>query len=149
MKKFTKLIAVLMIMALATVAFAGCNNESGNNGGETGENKSVVEGKVFVFESCTMDGEDATEMVMSMYKEQSIEFKADGVCVQSVTWSDDFAEDPENNVPVVTTGTYTEDGNTITAAFTVDGEEMVSVFTCADDKLTQDKDGVVMVYTVK
>lgn len=130
MKKYTKLIVLTLILLLTACSL----------------NTSLVEGKTYIFDSCTMYGEDATEEINSIYEEQKIEFQADGVCVQTVTG--------KGESPVVKTGTYKEEGNKVTASFPLqddddivaDDENIILEFTLDGDTLTHDSDGIVTVY---
>ncbi len=166
MKKYMKFTAVMLIAILTIVSLVACSagnsdeKDSGTNGttigtpndSSTSDNASLVAGKTFVFESCTMDGEDTTEMILSMYKEQTIEFKDGGVCVQTIVFSDEFAENSEANEPSILNGTYEESDGKITAKFPATSEEeedLINEFTVNADTLTQEQDGIVMVYKVK
>lgn len=137
MKNYAKSFSLLLVVALLTLCFAACGN-----------NSSSVSGNTYVFESCTMDGEDITEMLTAMYSEQSFSFKADGSCVQTMVWAEDMAEALGTDSAEVS-GTYTESGNTVTVTFASDEGDVVMEFTVDGDTLTMNDEGSVMVYKLK
>lgn len=140
MKTFSKSLALLLALTLITLGLAACSNN---------DSASKVSGKTFAFESCTMDGEDATETITAMYKEQSFSFKEDGTCVQTIVWTDEFAEMMGSSDPVEQSGSYEESGNTVKLTFTSDDEDVVMEFTIDGDTLTMTEDGSVMVYKLQ
>lgn len=140
MKKHVKVLSVLLMATMIVFALAAC-------GGKSGESK--VNGKTYAFESCTEDGQDATETIKAMYSEQTFEFKDDGVCVQTLVWAGEMAELMGTD-PVVQNGTYEENGDTVKVTFKVDGEEdLVMEFTADSDTLKLAEEGTEMIYKVK
>ena len=135
MKTYAKSFSLLLVAALLMLCFTACGNQKA----------ASVSGNTYAFESCTIDGEDATETLTAMYIEQSISFKDDGTCVQTIVWSEAMAEMLGTD-PVEVNGTYTEGENTVTATFTSDEGDVVMEFTVDGDTLTFTEDGSVMVY---
>lgn len=140
MKTHIKSIALLLVTVIITVCFAACGN---------GSTASQVSGKTYNFESCTIDGEDATETITAMYSKQSFSFKDDGTCVQTIVWSDTFAETMGSSDPVEQSGTYEEKDNTVKVTFSFDEESTVLEFKIDGETLTVTEDGSVMVYKLQ
>lgn len=140
MKKHTKSVVLLLTAALVVLSFAACGGE---------EASSLVGGKTFAFESCTTDGEDVTETITAIYTEQTFAFAKDGTCVQTIVWSDEMAEAMGSSDPVEQSGTYTEDGDTVTVTFASDDGDLDMTFTVDGDTLTMSEDGSEMIYKLQ
>lgn len=141
MKKKEKILSVLLMATMLVFTLAAC----GNNGGS----ESKVNGNTYIFDSYTLNGEDATEIMKSMYSEQSFSFKDDGVCVQTIIWADEMAEAMGTD-PVEQTGTYEESGDTVKVAFKVDGESDTEMeFAIDADTLKLVEEGSTIVYVKK
>lgn len=140
MKTYTKSFALLLVATIISICFAACGNNSA---------ASQVSGKTYAFESCTVDGEDATETITAMYSEQSFTFKDDGTCIQTIVWSEAFAETMGSSDPVEQSGTYEEKDNIVKVTFSSDEEDMVLEFTIDGETLTQTEDGSVVVYKLQ
>lgn len=149
MKRRKKNIARLLLTIGLIFCLTGCGGSGDGKGSEnsTGAD-SLVSGKTYSFESYTVDGENSTESMTAMYKEQTLTFEEDGTCVQTIIWADEMAEELGMTEPVEQNGTYTESGSTVTATFASDEEDLVMEFTAEDDTLTMDEDGYVTVYRV-
>lgn len=141
MKNHTKSIVLLLTAALVLFSFAACGGKD--------EASSSVSGKTFAFESCTTDGEDMTETITAIYTEQTFAFKEDGTCVQTVIWSDEMADAMGSSDPVEQSGTYTEDGDTVTVTFASDDGDLDMTFTVDGDTLTMSEDGSEMIYKLQ
>lgn len=141
MKKSVKNLSVLLIVTVLALTLAAC----GNNGGS----KSKVNGNTYVFDSYTLNGEDATETIKAMYSEQSFSFKDDGVCVQTIVWADELAETMGAD-PVEMTGAYEESGDTVKVTFKMDGESDTEMeFTIDADTIKLVEEGSTTVYVKK
>lgn len=111
--------------------------------------ESKISGKTYVFESCTLDGQDATETIRAMYSEQSFSFKDDGVCIQTIVWAGELAESMGSD-SVEQTGTYEEGKDTVKVTFEMEGEATtVLEFTIEDDMIKVVEEGSTMVYKLK
>ncbi len=136
MKKFMKSFMVLGMVLALLLTFTACGS------------KSNVSGKTYVFESYTLNGVDATETLTAVYASQKFEFKADGVCEQTIVWAEDLAALMGTD-PVVVSGTYAEEGNTVTVTIPVEDEEdTVMTFTVDGDTLQMVEEGSTTVYRV-
>lgn len=136
MKTYSKITALLIVVALLVFGAVSCG----------GGAESLVNGKTFAFDSCTMDGEDATESITSIYKEQTLTFKDDGVCTQTIVWADEVAEMMGSTDPIEQDGTYEEKDGKVTVTIASDEGDVVMEFTVEGDMLTMTEDGSVMVY---
>ena len=136
MKKWTKSLAS-GVLALSLLFGAGaCSSEE----------ETSVAGSTYTFASYTIDEEDYTETMTSMYSEWTLTFEEDGVCSQSITWADAYAEIMGSD-PVVVEGTYEESDGTVTVTFASDeDEDTVMTFTAEDDTLIMDEDGTVTTF---
>ena len=143
MKINSKSLALLFVGAVSAITLTACG------GGGTSQADSRVSGNTYSFESCTVDGEDATETITAMYSEQSFAFDDDGICTQTIVWSDEFAEAMGSADPVEQSGTYEEKDDTVTVTLSSDEEETVLEFTVDGETLTMDDDGSVMVYKLQ
>lgn len=164
MKRNAKILSVLLMMTVFVFALTACGNTKtadtdkdgskveGNKEGtesKTDKASSKVEGNTYAFESYTLNGEDASQTIAALYKEQTFEFKADGVCVQSITWSDEMAATMGTD-PVVMEGTYEESGDTVTVTFTMEGEEdTVMEFRVDSDTIKALEETATTVYRLK
>ncbi len=143
MKKFVKSFLVLGMVLAFLLTLTACGSDKKETTAA-----SNVSGKTYAFESYTLDGEDATESLTAVYASQKFEFKADGVCEQTIVWAEEMAALMGAD-PVVVSGTYTEDGNNVTATFPVEGEEdTVMAFTVDGDTLQLVEEGSTTVYRV-
>ena len=142
MKNYAKSYSLMLVLVLLTMCFAACGKD------EDQKASSLVGGKTYAFESCTVDGEDVTETFTAMYSEQSFSFKDDGTCVQTIIWAEEMAEALGTD-PVKISGTYTEKEKTITATFVSDEGDVVMEFTVDGDTLTMNDEGSIMVYKLK
>lgn len=140
MKTHIKSFALLIVAAIITVCFAACGKSSA---------ASQVSGKTYAFESCTVDGEDATETITAMYSKQSFSFKDDGTCIQTIVWSDSFAEMMGSSDPIEQSGTYEEKDNTVKVTFSSNEESTVLEFKIDGETLTVTEDGNVMIYKLQ
>ena len=157
-----KTLSVLLMATMIILTFAACGNKSEpeNKAGNESEVKkeseeskkgeeSKVNGKTYVFDSCTEGGKDATETIKAMYSEQSFEFKDGGVCVQTIVWADAMAETMGTD-PVVQEGTYEENGDTVKVTFKVEGESDTAMeFTIDSDTIKLIESETTMLYKVK
>lgn len=114
-----------------------------------GAGASKVSGKTYAFDSYTQDGEDMTADFASMYKEQTLAFTDDGVCVQTIEWADEAATMLGISEPMEVSGTYTESGDTLSVVFPDEEGDTVMEFVIGEDTLTMTEDGAVTVYTLK
>lgn len=143
MKKCAKILSVLLMASVLVLGLAACGEQGKTSSG------SKVNGKTYVLDSYTVDGEDAMETISAMYKEQSFAFKDGGVCVQTIVWADAMAEIMGSD-PVEQTGTYEEKENTVTVTFKMEGEEdTVMEFTIDSDMIKLIEDESIMVYKQK
>lgn len=141
MKKSVKILSVMLMVTMFVFTLAAC----GNNGGS----ESKVNGNTYVFDSYTLNGEDATETLKAMYSEQSFSFKDDGSCVQTIVWADELAETMGTD-PMELMGTYEESGDTVKVTFKVDGERDTEMeFTIDADTLKLIEEGSTTVYVKK
>ena len=145
MKKITKALALCLISAMVISALAAC----GSSSSDSGSSGSMLEGNTYAFTSYTVDDEDQTEVMTEMYSEMTLTFEADGVCIQTITWSEEYAELLGITDPVEQEGTYEEDGDGVTVTFASDEGDTVMEFTIDDDTLTMDEDGYVTTYTLQ
>ena len=140
MKKIARTLTALGMILVLLLTLTAC----GSAKKETAT-ASNVNGKTYAFESYTLDGEDATESITGTYASQTFAFK-DGTCEQTIVWAEALASVMGTD-PVVVSGTYVEDGNTVTVTFKVDGEEdTVMAFTIDGDTLQLAEEGSTTVY---
>lgn len=147
MKKITKITSLCLAMAVLMFALAACGSSSSDS--DTSASESALAGKTYAFTSYTADGEDQTDVMTSMYSAMTITFEEDGVCVQTITWSDEYAELLGIEEPVEQEGTYEETDDSVTVTFASDEGDTVMEFVIDGDTLTMDEDGYVTVYTVQ
>ncbi len=114
MKKFTKIMSLVLATLMVAVLFVGCGGGAGGN--------SIV-GK---WEA----SEEAEGMKMTMI----IEFKANGDLVMSSELNGSEVMSQE--------GTYKVEGNNLTVI--IDGDEDTSTFSIDGNKLTIDEDDLVL-----
>ena len=145
MKKLTKTLAVSLIAVMAALALCACGSGSGGSSDSSGS----LSGSTYVFSGYTVDGEDQTELMTEMYSEMTLTFEDDGVCIQTITWSEEYAELLGITDPVEQEGTYEEDGDSVTVTFESDEGDTVMEFTVDGDTLTMDEDGYVTTYTLQ
>ena len=145
MKKIIKASALCLISAMIISALAACGSSS--SGSDSSD--SALEGKTYAFTGYTVDGEDQTEVMTEMYSEMTLTFEADGVCIQTITWSDEYAELLGITDPVEQEGTYEESLDSVTVTFESDEGDTVMEFTVDGDTLTMDEDGCVTTYTAQ
>ena len=143
MKKLSKALSLCLVSAFALTALAACGSSSGSS------SESALEGTTYAFTSYTVDDEDQTELMTEMYSEMSLTFEADGVCVQTITWSEEYAELLGITDPVEQEGTYEEDGDSVTVTFASDEGDTVMELTIDGDTLSMDEDGCVTTYTAQ
>ena len=144
MKKISKALAFCLVSALALMALAACGSSSGSSSSE-----SALEGKTYAFTSYTADDEDQSEVITEMYSEMTLTFEADGVCIQTITWSEEYAELLGITDPVEQEGTYEESSDSVTVTFESDEGDTVMEFTIDGDTLSMDEDGCVTTYTAQ
>ena len=145
MKKTAKILSLCLAAAMLMCSLAAC----GSSSSDTGSAESTLEGNTYVFTSYTVDGEDQSEVMTAMYAEMSLTFEADGVCVQSITWSEEYAELLGISDPVEQEGTYEESGETVTVTFESDEGDTVMELTVDGDTLSMDEDGCITTYTLQ
>lgn len=145
MKKLTKALSVSVIAVMAALALCACGGSSGSSSGDS----DSLSGSTYAFSSYTVDGEDQTELMTEMYSEMTLAFEDDGVCIQTITWSEEYAELLGVTDPVEQEGTYEEDGDSVTVTFESDEGDTVMEFVIEDDTLTMDEDGYVTTYTLQ
>lgn len=159
MKKFSRIMSVLVIAAMLVLAITACENDSKKPGDTVNtqsntteavtEPASKVNGKTYVFESYTLGGEDMTATLTAMYSEQTFTFKDGGVCEQKTVWAGEMAQ-LMGSEPTVLEGTYVEDGDKVTVTFRAEGEEdAVAEFTVDSDTIKLTEEGGVTVYRLK
>ena len=145
MKKIIKASALCLISAMIISALAACGSSS--SGSDSSD--SALEGKTYAFTGYTVDGEDQTEVMTEMYSEMTLTFESDGVCIQTITWSEEYAELLGITDPVEQEGTYEELSDSVTVTFESDEGDTVMEFTVDGDTLTMDEDGYVTTYTAQ
>ena len=143
MKKLSKALAFCLVSAFALMALAACGSSSGSS------SESALEGKTYAFTSYSVDGEDQSEVMTEMYSEMTLAFESGGVCIQTITWSEEYAELLGITDPVEQEGTYEEDGDSVTVTFESDEGDTVMEFTIDGDTLSMDEDGCVTTYTAQ
>lgn len=132
MKKITKILSVLLMVAVVALTFAAC----GGSGG--------VAGRTFVLDKDATDvsGVEGGELVLAMFKEFSITFNKDNTCKITATVSllgDSQTEDVD--------GTYEQDDNKVT----IKENESKETIECTIDggKLLMEQEGVKLVFSPK
>lgn len=132
MKKITKILSVLLMVAVVALTFAAC----GGSGG--------VAGRTFVLDKDATDvsGVEGGELVLAMFKEFSITFNKDNTCKITATVSllgDSQTEDVD--------GTYEQDDNKVT----IKENESKKTIECTIDggKLLMEQEGVKLVFSPK
>lgn len=148
MKKLSKLLSLLIMSAMLVLCFTAC----GNSGGGATENKateSKVKGQTYELESYTVNGKDSLETLNAMYSEWSLSFKDDGACSKTIVWAGDAAQVMGTD-PVVQTGTYEENGDTVKVTFKVEGEDdTVMEFKIESDTIKLVEDSNITVFKSK
>ena len=134
-----------MIAVMAALALCACGSGSGGSSDSSGS----LSGSTYVFSGYTVDGEDQTELMTEMYSEMTLTFEDDGVCIQTITWSEEYAELLGITDPVEQEGTYEKDGDSVTVTFESDEGDTVMEFTVDGDTLSMDEDGYVTTYTLQ
>lgn len=139
MKTAMKTIALVLAVALLSVSFVACSDTASTS----------VKGNTYDFASYVVDGEDVTETMTMMFSKQSLTFKEDGVCVQTLAWADAYAELMGSSDPIEQNGTWEEKDGTVTATFASDEGDTVFVFTVDGETLTMTEDGSVTTYNLQ
>ena len=143
MKKISKALAFCLVSVFALMALAACGSSSGSS------SESALEGKTYAFTSYTVDGEDQSEVMTEMYSEMTLAFEEGGVCTQTITWSEEYAQLLGITDPVEQEGTYEESSDSVTVTFESDEGDTVMELTIDGDTLSMDEDGCVTTYTAQ
>ena len=141
MKNLSKALTICVLFCIVMFTLAACGSSS--------DSESTLEGNTYVFTSYTVDDEDQTETITAMYSAMSLTFGSDGVCTQSITWSDEYAEALGITEAVEQEGTYEEDSDSVTVTFASDEGDTVMEFTIDGDAISMEEDGCITTYTAQ
>lgn len=133
MKKITKILSVLLMLAVVAVTFAACGGNDGS-----------VKGKTFELDKSATDlgDNEQVELVLSMFQEFSIKFNNDNTCKVKMTASllgESQTEEAD--------ATYEQDGNKVTIKNSSSNETMDC--TIEGGKLVMEQEGVKLVFSPK
>lgn len=134
MKKVTKILSILFMVAFVTVTFAAC---SGNGS---------VAGRTFELDKDATDisGVEGGELVLAMFKEFSITFNKDNTCKMKVTASllgESQTEEQD--------GTYEQEDNKVKITVKNNSSDQTTEFTVEGGKLIMEQQGVKLVFSPK
>lgn len=132
MKKITKILSVLLMVAFVTVTFAAC---SGNGS---------VAGRTFALDKDATDisGVEGGELVLALFKEFSITFNKDNTCKMKVTASLMGESQTEEQ-----DGTYEQEDNKV--KITPNSSNQTIECTVEGGKLIMEQQGVKLVFSAK